>query len=216
MLIKYIGHSCFCITTKNGTQILIDPYDNTIGLTPVKETADILLITHNHYDHNYKEGVSGDYTQIDKVGEYSLKDVKITGIKVYHDEEQGNLRGEVVAFLIEADGMRLLHAGDIGTMPNDDFFKKVGKVDILFIPIGGTYTFNAKQALAFMDILKPNMTIPMHYLTPCLNLDIVGVHEFLERAGSEYDKSRLGISTFDITADNLKKRGRIIVLEGID
>ncbi|MGI6154272.1 MAG: MBL fold metallo-hydrolase [Christensenellaceae bacterium] len=213
MLIKWVGHSCFHITTQDGIDIVTDPFDNTIGYKPVHEKADILLVTHDHFDHNYKEGITGDYTLIDQPGTYNVKGIDVLGIGTYHDDQQGALRGKNTAYLFVAEGIRMLHMGDIGVMPEQSFFDAVGGVDILMVPVGGTYTFNAKEALAFVNKLDPNITIPMHYKTPDLDMDIAGVNDFLTLAKKEYDRSRLGISTFEISVDNLKKRGRIVVME---
>ncbi|WP_066645356.1 MBL fold metallo-hydrolase [Christensenella timonensis] len=217
MLIEWIGHSCFYITTQDGKTIMIDPYDNTIGLKVPEKAPDILLITHDHFDHynhEYVDGLKPGYTLIEKPGDNIVDGVKIRGIELDHDEEGGAQRGKVVAYLIETDGMRLLHMGDVGAMPPDSFFEAIGKIDILMIPVGGTYTVDAKGALNIMDRIHPNITIPMHYLTPGLKLDIAGSHDFLARAASrEYDVSRIGGGLFDITSDNLKKRNRIVVME---
>lgn len=213
MLIRWIGHSCFLLTTQNGTKILTDPYDNSIGLAPVIEHADIVLVSHDHFDHNYTAGITGDYTLINTPGTHEALGIKITGFKTFHDPEHGKLRGENIVNLIEADNMRILHMGDIGTMPDDSFFESVGNVDILMIPVGGVYTVDAKGALAIMERLRPNITIPMHFKTPELDMDIEGVHEFSELSKKEYDRSTLGNNIFEITADSLKKRKRIIIMD---
>lgn len=213
MLIECIGHSCFYLTTKSGIRILIDPYDNTIGLRPVKKEADIVLVTHDHYDHAYTKEIRGEYTLIDAPGSYELCGVKITGLSTYHDEEQGALRGTVTPYLIETEGIRILHMGDTGVMPEDSFFEAVGHVDVLMVPVGGVYTLDAQGALLLMERIEPNITIPMHYKINSLLMDIAGVHNFLTVAGREYDKAHLGECRFEITADSLKKRDRIIVME---
>ena len=218
MLMEWIGHSCFYLTTKDGKTIIIDPYDNTIGLKVATKPADIVLITHDHFDHRNQEYIDAlpkESTVIEKEGSYEVDGVKITGIPVFHDEEQGKQRGIVITYVIETDGMRLLHMGDVGAMPEPAYFDKIGKIDILMIPVGGFYTVDAKGALNIMDIIHANITIPMHYLTGTLNMtELASAHDFLARASSrEYDVSRLGGGVFDITADNLKKRNRIVVME---
>lgn len=213
MLIEYVGHSCFYIVNKEGQRILTDPYDNTIGLKPVDKEADIVLVSHHHYDHDYVDGVKGNYKLFDKAGDYEFCDVKIHGVELDHDEADGSKRGKVIAFTIETDGMRIMHMGDVGAMPDDSFFENTGHIDILMIPIGGTYTVDAEGALDIMDRLNANINIPMHYKTTHLNLDIASPHEFIRLAKKEYDVSQLGGNTFEITPDSLKKRGRVIILE---
>lgn len=79
MRIQYIGHSCFYLVTEEGERVVIDPYDESIGLTPVRLTADVVLITHHHSDHDCLDGVSGDYTVIDAPGEYETRGLRIRG-----------------------------------------------------------------------------------------------------------------------------------------
>jgi L-ascorbate metabolism protein UlaG (beta-lactamase superfamily) len=213
MIIEYVGHSCFDIVNKEGVHILTDPYDDSIGLAPVSRKADILLVSHHHYDHDHVAGVGGGYRLFDTPGAHEAKGVKITGFELPHDEEGGAKRGMVVAFLIETDGIRILHMGDVGVMPDGRFFQSAGRVDILMIPIGGTYTVDADGALAIMDKLDPNITIPMHYKTSNLNMDIETAHKFTTLIKKHYDLARLGGSKFEITADNLKKRGRVLLME---
>ena len=218
MLIEWIGHSCFYMTTEAGKTILIDPYDNTIGLRVPEARADIVLVTHDHFDHKnqaYLDGMRDGDVLIAEAGEFEAGGIRVTGIPVWHDDRQGSERGQVITYLIEADGMRLLHMGDVGEMPAPSYFEKIGKIDILMIPVGGYYTVDAKGALNIMDTIHPNITIPMHYLVNGLTLtELASPHDFLARAASrEYDVSRLGGGGFEITKDNLKKRNRIVVME---
>ena len=209
MFIKWIGHACFKITLKSGPELIMDPFDDGIGLTPLDEKADIVIVSHPHHDHCNTDGVKGEYILVDKPGEYEIKDIKIQGFT----ESHGGDFGETNCFLVEARGIRILHLGDIGVVPEDDFFEKIGRVDILMLPVGGRYTVGAKDAFQIMEKIEPNITIPMHYMVPGLTIDIAGVHEFLELAGREYDISRLGNSVFEIYVDNLKKRQRIMIME---
>lgn len=212
MKIRYIGHSCFAIETDAGRRLVIDPYDNSIGLTPVRETADLLLITHHHFDHDYVDGVSGDYVLVDGPGTTEEAGVRVTGIQVPHDAEGGAQRGFVTAYLIEADGRRILHMGDVGTMPDDAFFDQIGRVDVLMIPIGGRYTVDAAGAKAICDRIQPNLVIPMHYKTNRLKVNIAPAAPFITAAKHDYDIQRQG-DVLLLTGSTKKKRGRIILME---
>ncbi len=210
MIIEYIGHSCFYLVNKEGVRTIIDPYDNTIGLAPVKKEADIALITHHHFDHDYIDGVMGDFTVIDTQGKHEVCGVSIIGLPVSHGED----RGEVISYIIESDGMRILHLGDVGEVPSDEYFAQIGKIDILMVPVGGTYTTDAAQAVEVIDKVEPNITIPMHYKTNNLTIQIKSVHEFMTLAKKGgYDIARLEENKFEITADNLKKRRRVLRME---
>lgn len=213
MRIQYIGHSCFYFVTDAGVRLVIDPYDTSIGLTPVNVTADIALVTHHHFDHDCMDGVHGDYTLIDGAGAFEVSGVRIHGITVPHDADGGTVRGFVTAYLIETDGLRLLHLGDVGDMPPEEFFAAVGSpVDVLMIPVGGRYTVDAAGALAICERLNPNMVIPMHYKTKRLTVDIAPVSEFVDRARYDYDLQRQG-DVLEVRGGTRKKRGRIILME---
>ncbi len=214
MIIKWFGHSCFQLTLKNGKSIVIDPYDESVGYELVDEKADIVLVSHDHHDHSYVKSIRGDYKLIRGAGEYQDDCVKITGVSLYHDNQKGAQRGQVVVNTIEAEGIRVMHMSDIGSVPDTSFFENAGKIDILMIPVGGFYTVDAQGALEIIDKMKPNITIPMHYLTSVSKLTVLkGVHEFTALARKEYDISRLGGSSLEITADTLKKRQRIVVMD---
>ncbi len=213
MLIEYIGHACFYIVTKDGTRIIIDPYDTSIGLAPVKKEADIALITHHHYDHDFLGGVSGSPVVIDMAGEQDAHGVKIRGRQIPHDDADGGKRGMVTCYTIKADGMNVLHMGDVGCMPDDAFFDWAGTVDIAMLPIGGVYTVDAGGALAILEKLDANITIPMHYKTTHLTLGIESPDRFLALARKVHDVAKLGGNKFEIDRDGLKKRGRILMME---
>lgn len=212
MRIEYIGHSCFYFVTEDGTRIIIDPYDCSIGLTPVNREADIALVTHQHYDHNYLDGVHGDYVAIQTSGVHEERGVRVTGFELDHDPDGGALRGKVNAYLIEVDGVRLLHMGDIGTMPPDSFFDALGQIDVLMIPVGGNYTVDAAGAYAICERVNPAYVIPMHYKTTRLKLDIAPVNGFVELATSSYDIVRQG-SVLTIGRNARKKHSRVVLME---
>jgi L-ascorbate metabolism protein UlaG (beta-lactamase superfamily) len=213
VFIKWLGHSCFKITLKDGRSIVIDPYDPTVGYKPVDEEADIVIVSHDHYDHNYTAGIKGDYKLIDAAGIYRDGGLEITGIEALHDENGGKDHGRIICNVIAAEGMRLLHMSDIGAMPEDSFFEKIGKIDVLMIPVGGVFTVDAQGAFAIMERIAPNIIIPMHYMTSCLSFKLAGVHDFIKLASKVRDVSRHLESSLEVTADNLKKRPRIIVMQ---
>jgi Predicted Zn-dependent hydrolases of the beta-lactamase fold len=213
MIIKWLGHSCFKITLTDGKSIVIDPFDETVGYRKIDEKADIVLVSHDHFDHSYTKGIKGDYTLINTPGINKIDGIEITGITMDHDDQQGKQRGKVAVNTIEAEGIRIMHMGDIGVVPDESFFANAGKIDVLMIPVGGVYTIDAKAALQIIERLKPNITIPMHYMTEASKIQLKGVHEFTTIAGKEYDISRLGGSSLEITADNLKKRQRIFIMD---
>lgn len=210
MEIKWLGHSCFRIKTKN-TVIITDPYSPDYGYTLGKQTADIVTVSHQHADHNYTEGVGGEARVIKGPGEYEIKDAIIIGVSSYHDDQKGELRGKNTVYVIEVDGVSLCHLGDVGHIPTDEQLDELGKVDILFLPVGGKYTVNAQMASQIVRKIEPKIVIPMHYKTEACSLDdIDGVDRFLKEMGAEGIEPKPKLS---VTKNNLPLNMEIQLLE---
>ncbi|MGI5848452.1 MAG: MBL fold metallo-hydrolase [Christensenellales bacterium] len=213
MVIEWLGHSCFKVTVGNETKILFDPYDDTIGYPHQDVEADIVVISHAHFDHNDLSLVKGKYSVVKTQGVHQFGNLKIEGVKTWHDHSQGRHRGENLAFMLFTDGIKLCHMGDIGCIPSEEVYKKIEGTDILLIPVGGHYTIDAKEALTICERLSPNIIIPMHFKTPASTLDIALLDDFLEASDREYDVSRPGKCYLEIDKTSLKKRTRIVVME---
>ena len=214
MKIKWLGHSCFLITLKDGRKIITDPYDDTVGYRPVDESSDFVLVSHDHFDHNCTDGIKGSYTKIDSPGEHIIDDgLSFTGIEQPHDEENGKKRGTVITYIIKADGLTVLHLGDLGIEPSDNYLEQLPLIDIMLIPVGGVYTINGDQACSVLEKIHPNITIPMHYMTEELTFRLDSIQPFIDACRSKVDISRLSDSEFEIDKTNLKKRQRVIVMK---
>ncbi len=178
MFIKWHGHACFEI--RDGIRIIIDPHDGrSIGIKPPRATADLVLVTHDHFDHNAVHVINGNFQVVSSGGEYNFENAKIKGIGAYHDEVMGAKRGRITMYKILLEGISLLHMGDIGHILTKDQVREIGNVDIIFIPVGGIYTVDAKKAYENTKILNPKIVIPMHYKVPGLTLGIGSVNGFL-------------------------------------
>ena len=215
MQIIWKGQSCFQIISSQGknnhVNIVIDPYSEDIGLKVPKLEADILLTTHNHYDHNNVKAVGGNPFLIQGPGEYEIKEVFIQGIPAFHDSSLGKERGINTIYTIEAEELRLCHLGDLGQKElTSEQIDKIGQVDILMIPVGGVYTISAKEAVKIMSQIEPNITIPMHYQLPELKLKLDGLDKFLKTMGIKKLASlpKLSIKKKDI----LPEEAKIIIL----
>jgi len=216
MFITWQGQSCFqivAIPVKNGqVRIVIDPFSEETGLRVPKLEADILLVSHNHYDHNNIKAVGGNPFLIQGPGEYEIKGVYVQGISSWHDDVQGKERGENTIYTIEVEDLKLCHLGDFGEKElNDEILEQIGEVDILMIPVGGVYTISAKEALKIMSQIEPRITIPMHYAIPKLKAKLDGVDKFLKTLGVKAiePSDKLSIKKKDIPAEEAK----IVVLK---
>ena len=165
--------------------MVIDPYNPKIGYKLPKLSCDVLLVTHNHFDHSYIEGVSDYRLLVDGPGEYEVGGCFIYGKSVDHDEKNGEERGKVTMYLITIDGLNILHLGDLGRELTQEDMEKIPSVDVLMIPVGNKYTIDEKTAVKVISALEPSYVIPMHYNTPDLTgIDgLSGVEEFLEEMG---------------------------------
>lgn len=182
MDIKWLGHSCFLMTDKSGVRILTDPYDPQTGKKLEPMEVDIVTISHEHHDHSYIQAIENEPDVVNTVGEFDIKGIKIHGFASSHDDKGGDVRGENRMYLFLIDGMRVFHAGDLGDIPPQSTIDEIGQVDVLLVPIGGTYTINSLQALEFANLLNTRIVIPMHYKTKQFMPMLDGVDNFLRQS----------------------------------
>jgi len=186
--IQWAGQSCFQISVSNSkdhsAEIVIDPFDEKIGLKMPNFSADIVLVTHDHYDHNNVKAVKGDPFLISGPGEYEVKEVFIKGIPSFHDESEGKERGQNTIYTIEAEDMKFCHLGDLGQKQlTDEQLEKIDEVDVLMIPVGGVYTIDSPTAQKIISQIEPKIVIPMHYALPKLAVKLDEVSKFLKTMG---------------------------------
>jgi L-ascorbate metabolism protein UlaG (beta-lactamase superfamily) len=185
MKIKWYGHAAFKITTDDGVKIIIDPYESgafggALSYGKITDEADVVLTSHDHDDHNYTKDLNGNYTVFKAEGSYKEKGITIEAISCYHDPSKGKERGNNLIFVIDDGMLRIAHMGDLGHMLAHDTLQKMGRVDILLLPVGGFYTIDADEAGKVMQAINPKVTIPMHYKTPKCEFPIAGVDTFTE------------------------------------
>lgn len=206
MEITYLGHSSFKLKGKTAS-LVTDPYDSgMLGMKFTKTEADIVTISHHHRDHESVENISGVKKIVDGPGEYEINGVSIIGIQTFHDNKKGAELGKNTIYVIEMDGIRLLHLGDLGHLLDDDTIKEIGAIDILMIPVGGSYTIDAKTAVEVYKQVGPSIIIPMHYKPDGVQNEIldklISVDEFLRESGLRVEKlPKLSIKEGDILSD---------------
>ena len=212
MKIEYLGHSCFKLTESTGTSIVCDPYSDEIGYAMRRVSGDAVTVSHGHYDHNAVQNVDGAPLLIDGGQNNGLAGVEINSIKSFHDTSRGKKRGENTIFKFRMDGIDVCHLGDLGEKCSSDLIETLLPVDVLLIPVGGTYTIDAEMAKEYVDRIMPDIVIPMHYRTRDCKLDIDRVDEFTGLFDSdsveESEKCGIELSRKDLTGET-----RIIVLK---
>ena len=162
MKIRYLGHSCFEFTMGNEVKVVTDPYTKVGYELVAGLTADVVTVSHSHFDHNYTQAVDCKLVLTD-AGAQSIQGIEFLGVNSYHDSKRGALRGKNVIFKMKLDGITVCHMGDIGEECTKEMVEKIGKIDVLLIPVGGTYTVDALGAKKYADALQPKVIIPMHY-----------------------------------------------------
>ncbi len=179
MKIYWLGHSCFYLRGE-GVSVLTDPFDEEVGYDLPHVQADIVLVSHDHHDHNNVKAVRGHPKIIRGSGRHSALWLDFLGIETYHDTKRGLLRGPNTIFCFSLDGVRVCHLGDLGHVLQEREVRTIGSVDILFVPVGGVYTLDGEEANVVIGQIQPRMVIPMHYHTSSLSFDLDPVEKFLQ------------------------------------
>jgi L-ascorbate metabolism protein UlaG (beta-lactamase superfamily) len=202
MKIKWLGHSCFKIKSERGIRIVTDPFDDNVGYKIPAVETDIVTVSHGHYDHNFTDCVMGNFETVSKVGNFYIKDIALTGVHTYHDNEKGDKRGSNIVYVFEIDGIRVCHLGDLGHLLSPAQIEMISRVDVLLIPVGGVYTINAEEAVQVVNQLKPSIIIPMHFSTPKLKFDLDPVDNFIDLIGKG---ERLSSQVVEINKEDINK-----------
>ncbi len=210
MKIKWLGHACFMITSDTGIKIITDPYERSDNLrhSEIKESADIVTVSHGHFDHSNIAAVRGNPEVVR--GTKKVKGIEFKGVPSYHDEAKGQQRGKNTILCFEVDGIRVCHLGDLGHQLGDKQIAELGRIDILLIPVGGYYTIDAKVATQVCNQLNPRVIIPMHFKTDKCSYPISGVDEFLKGKAAV---NRLDASEVRFKQEELSTTTQIIVLK---
>jgi len=211
MKITWIGHSCFLIEGKDVT-LLTDPYDAHIPYKAPSFPADVVTVSHEHFDHNAVDRVSGSPAVVRGPGEHTAHGIKFTGISTFHDEEQGKKRGPNTIFTFTVDGITLAHFGDLGHLLAPQQLAQLSQVQVAMIPVGGYFTIDAAQAA---DIVSPlphiKVILPMHYKTDVLGVDfpIDPVDKFISRM---QNIKQIGSSEVTLNHNDLPEKPEVWIL----
>jgi L-ascorbate metabolism protein UlaG (beta-lactamase superfamily) len=174
MKIKWFGQSCFRLTAENGIKIVMDPYAKMFGYISgyklPKIEANIVTTSHDHGDHNNVGAVKGNFVHIKDPGVFLQEGIGIKGVETFHDNVSGARRGKNIVFNFRIDGLNVCHCGDLGHLLSLEQINKIGKVDVLLLPIGGGATLDAGGATEVMKQLNPAVVIPMHYRTKAMGI----------------------------------------------
>jgi L-ascorbate metabolism protein UlaG (beta-lactamase superfamily) len=208
--IRWHGHSCFEIS--NQCTLVTDPHDGkSIGIPTPLVKADIVLVSHDHFDHNSTKTVSYNKTiVITEKRKRTIHDITLRGMQTYHDTCCGEKRGKNNIYIFSIDNMTFAHFGDLGHMLDDKQIQSLGLVDIVMIPVGGTYTLDGEAAWELLKKIQPRIIIPMHYKIEGLSLPLAPVDDFLSCIDTDDEIVKVG-NQIDIEPEDLPDQPEIWV-----
>lgn len=209
MDITWYGHSCFRLAQRSQPTIITDPFDaKKIGYGQLKIKADIVTVSHDSPGHNFMGGVETDHV-LDGPGEYEIGGIFIVSTAMF-DEKSEDPRYNVV-HVIEYEGIKVAHLGDLDHIPTQNEIDAMGQVDIVLIPVGGGGALNASQAAEVLSLIEPYIVIPMHYKTDDSKLELDEVERFLREMGTNIEELVIE-DNLKITKSNLPEQTQIVVL----
>jgi L-ascorbate metabolism protein UlaG (beta-lactamase superfamily) len=219
MRVEWFGQSAFLLSG-DGTRVAIDPFGDMSAMTsargvqwdypPVSADADLLLVTHEHGDHNAVEAIGGDpHTLRSTAGTHESPLGPVVGVASEHDDAAGTERGPNTIFVFTLDGVRVAHMGDFGQSAlREEQVAAIGDVDLLFVPVGGGFTIGAEQAALVVERLQPRWVVPMHYRTERIGF-LEPADEFLDKADAV---ERVGESAFETDRLPAREDGQLVVV----
>ncbi len=220
--LQWLGQSAFLLTSSQGTKILIDPPNAATGyaIAPVAG-VDAVLVSHEHPDHNNTGVATGSPLIIRGLSatgwnavDQKVKDIRVYSISsaapVYHDNQQGVQRGRNTIFVLEVDGVRVVHLGDLGHALTPEMVQAMGAIDAVLVPVGGSFTIDAAVATQVVGQMNPRVVVPMHYKTPKMQASWpgTGVEPFLEGKIVERPNS----TVLKLSRSNLPAQTTVVVL----
>ena len=215
MRIRWLGHSMFLVTSAGGKRIVLDPYEpggfgGAVRYGAFNEPADVVTVSHDHQDHSYVKGVAGNPVALKGPGKFVAAGIEFQGVDTYHDKSKGTERGRNTAFVFTVDGVKVCHLGDLGHVLTAEQAAAIGAVDVLLLPVGGTFTIGPEDAAKVAEQLAAKIVIPIHYKTSKVAFPIEPVDTFI--AGKP-NVERVAGSEIEVTPDHLKGEPKITVLQ---
>jgi L-ascorbate metabolism protein UlaG (beta-lactamase superfamily) len=211
MRIRWYGHACFQLINQSGLRILTDPYDDSVGYLPLPSNADVVTVSHSHFDHAAIDRLQGTPRILRNAGIYRVGGTTIRGIATFHDDYHGKRRGSNVMFHFTLDGIHVLHGGDLGHLLYPQQILETGPVDVLLLPTGGSLSLEPDQAKKVCEQLKPKVIIPMHYKTAALTFPLLPVEPFIQQFPG--DKVLRKDAMIDLEMNDLPSEQQVWVLD---
>jgi L-ascorbate metabolism protein UlaG (beta-lactamase superfamily) len=211
MKISSIGHACFLVDAREA-RIVTDPFAEGIPYASPEAEADLITVSHDHFDHNAVDRIGGSPTAVTGPGEYEVDGVSIGGIASLHDDQGGAQRGANRIYVFTLEGICPARLGDLGTSLDSHQRAVLGGVEILFAPVAGHFTIDATRAAEIARSLpRLRVVIPMHYKADAIaDWPIATVEEF------EFlmdNVCHIGASTVEMTRTSMPEQWEVWILD---
>ncbi|HEX3721982.1 MAG TPA: MBL fold metallo-hydrolase [Nitrolancea sp.] len=180
--ITWLGHSCFRIRGRDAI-VLMDPVSPESGYDMRQPSADIVTVSHHHKNHAALDLVKPGFMAITGPGEYEIREIFLSGIATFHDDERGKRLGKNTIFLVEIEDLIFCHAGDLGHALTEEQSESLSSVDVLILPVGGGPTLDATAAAELIGQIEPSVVIPMQFRTDRGDFDRDPLDPFLKKFG---------------------------------
>lgn len=208
--VTWLGHAMFLLEDGSGHRVITDPYGEGVGYKPRRVEADIVLVSHNHFDHAATDLVSGNPEIVREPSPRTIDGIEIVGVPTFHDQSGGKERGPNIAFRLRMQGLTFVHLGDLGHSLGEKEVSELRGADVLFVPVGGTFTVDDAQAAEVVEALAPRIAIPMHFRTSACSFPILTEEPFLARFRKV---ERAGKSTVYLSPGELPEPTLVLVLD---
>ncbi len=215
MKLRYLGHAAFELELSDGRRIVFDPYeagayDGALGFGPIEGEYDIAVVSHDHPDHRFEGVLSKAGAVWDAAGEGEFDGIGITSIPTFHDGSGGSERGRNLVTIVDADGVRVAHLGDLGHKVTKAELPELEGVDVMLVPVGGYFTIDAAAAKSLVEEFSPKIVVPMHYKNEKCGFPIAPVDDFTVLMG-EFEEA--GGSELDLEAGSKPGSTKVIILD---
>jgi len=215
MEITWFGHSCFKLNERGVATVITDPYDDqATGHAPLNMTGEIVTISHNKPGHNHVVAIKGDPFVISGPGEYEIGGVFVTGIQTNGHNDTFDPADRNTMYIFDVDGIKVAHLGGTNRLPNQSEVEELGNVHVMLVPIGGSSTFNAVQAAEMVNLIEPNIVIPMHFMTESSLIKLDPLNKFLKEMGVSNIEP---LNSFKVTNPrNLPEETQVVILDALN
>jgi L-ascorbate metabolism protein UlaG (beta-lactamase superfamily) len=211
--IEWLGHCSFRIISESGLRILIDPFNETIGLKVAPYECDILLISHSHYDSSARHLVTTGYEEMSEKGSRIIEGITFKALQSYHDDRLGKDYGTVLVFIFELDGIKFGYLSHIGIRPKEAILDELKDLDICFVPVGGVLALDPTNARVLMNELKPKLIFPMHFSDRYLNFTLLGIGEFTRLMSKALGTRRIDNWIYEVNKEEFPEEPEVVLMQ---